>query len=87
MALLGGASSDLVMDEGRDTTGTHLYRPLGRLTGGFRGGSGKVQPKVGCADPGRLLGQASLQVSRASAQSAWSLVTPSPASVTCRVSS
>ena len=87
MVLLSDASSDLVMDGGRDTTGTHLYRPLGRLTDGFRGSSGKVQPKVGCANLGRLLDQAFLQVSRASAQSAWSLVTPSPASVTCNVRS
>jgi hypothetical protein len=70
MALLSDASSDLVMDEGPDTTGTHLYRPLGRLTGGFRGSSGKVQPKVGCVRPDLLLCQAFLQTSRASAQSA-----------------
>jgi len=87
MMLLRGATSDLVMDEGPDTTGTHLYRPLGRLSDGFRVSSGKVQPKVGCGCPDRLLRQAVLQVSRASAQSAWSLVTPSPASVTCNVRS
>lgn len=87
MVLLRVACTDLVMDEGPDTTGTHLYRPLGRSTGGFRAYSGKVQPKVGCAAADRLLDQAFLQVSCASAQSAWSLVMPSPASVTCNVRS
>src|SRR3954454_19419303 len=40
--------SDLVTSEGRLTTGTHLYRPLGRRSGGLRGASGQIQPKVGC---------------------------------------